>query len=129
MGCPPAFLNNRAQLFQLAFRPQQRAQLCRGIVSIVPVISASSPTRFFVSFLAFLSCTGRQSARSHQHVSRAPTLEFLSSSITRRSYGENPATSRITDRTNLVFVDVMPLRWLGRTAFGIAVVGCPRLEP
>lgn len=57
------------------------------------------------------------------------TLEFLNSSMTRRSYAENPATSLITDRTNLVLVDCTPLRWLGRTAFGIAVVGCPLLGP
>ena len=51
------------------------------------------------------------------------TLEFLSNSKTRRSYAENPATSRMIDRTNFVFVDVTPLRWLGRTALGMGVVG------
>lgn len=38
------------------------------------------------------------------------TLELRSNSITRRSYGENPETSRIIDRTNLVLVDWIPLR-------------------
>ena len=57
------------------------------------------------------------------------TLEFLNNSITRRSYAENPATSLITDRTNLVLVDCTPLRWLGRVALAIGVVGYPWLGP
>lgn len=59
----------------------------------------------------------------------ARTLEFLNSSITRRSYGEKPATSRTTERTNLVRADWMPLRWLGRTAWAMGVVGWPLLRP
>lgn len=61
--------------------------------------------------------------------SEVRTLEFLNSSITRRSYGEKPATSRTTERTNLVRADWMPLRWLGRTAWAMGVVGWPLLRP
>ena len=57
------------------------------------------------------------------------TFELRSNSITRRSYGENPATSRMTERTNLVRVDEMPLRWEGFTTFGMAVVGWPFFRP
>lgn len=69
------------------------------------------PSRFLVNFRAFLS------------------LEFRSSSITRLSYGENPATSRIIERTNLFLVDWMPFRWLGRDALGREVVGYPLFNP
>ena len=57
------------------------------------------------------------------------TLEFLSNSITRRSYGEKPTTSRTIERTNFVREDWMPLRWLGRTVLGMGVVGWPLLRP
>ena len=57
------------------------------------------------------------------------TFEFLNNSITRRSYAENPATSRTTERTNLVFWDETPLRWLGFATLAIGVVGCPLLRP
>jgi hypothetical protein len=38
------------------------------------------------------------------------TFEFLNNSITRRSYAENPTTSRTVDRTSLVLADRIPLR-------------------
>lgn len=57
------------------------------------------------------------------------TLEFLKSSITRRSYGEKPTTSLTTERTNFVFWDWIPLRCEGLTVFGMAVVGWPWLGP
>ena len=38
------------------------------------------------------------------------TFEFLNNSITRRSYAENPATSRTIERTSLVLADKIPLR-------------------
>ena len=57
------------------------------------------------------------------------TLEFLNNSRTRRSYGEKPTTSRITERTNLLRVDRVPLRWLGRTVLAMGVVGWPLLRP
>jgi hypothetical protein len=60
---------------------------------------------------------------------RARTFELRRSSITRRSYGEKPATSRMTERTNVVFALATPLRWLGRTACAIAVVGWPLFRP
>jgi hypothetical protein len=73
---------------------------CTELVTISVVLSVSNSsslawpftagyktrlTLFLVSFLAFLS------------------LEFLRSSITRFSYGENPATSRMMDLTNVFF--------------------------
>jgi hypothetical protein len=63
------------------------------------------------------------------HHDRARTFELRRSSITRRSYGEKPATSRMTERTNVVFALATPLRWLGRTACAIAVVGWPLFRP
>ena len=68
-------------------------------------------TLFFVSFLARLS------------------FEFLINSITRFSYGAKPATSRMTERTNFVLFDWIPLRCEGLTVLGMAVVGCPLLRP
>ena len=67
---------------------------------------------------------GKQATERHER-----TFEFLNSSITRRSYGENPATSRTTERTNFVRADWMPLRWLGRTVFSMGVVAWPLLRP
>jgi len=50
------------------------------------------------------------------------TLEFLSNSRTRLSYGANPTTSLTTDLTNWVFLDNLPFRWLGLIVLGMAVV-------
>ena len=90
-------------------------------------------TRFFVSLRAFLSYRkGRMAGLSpgtRRRKYSIRTFEFLSSSITRRSYGEKPATSRTTERTNLVREDWMPLRWLGLTVLGMEVVGRPVLRP
>lgn len=54
---------------------------------------------------------------------------FLNNSITRLSYGANPATSLTTLLTNFVFDDWMPLRWLGLTVFAITVVDRPIFMP
>jgi hypothetical protein len=59
----------------------------------------------------------------------ARTFELRSNSITRRSYGEKPATSRMIERTKLVFALAIPLRWLGRDTFAMAVVGWPLVRP
>ena len=68
-------------------------------------------TRFLVSFLARLS------------------FELRSNSITRRSYGANPTTSRTIERTNLVRVDWTPFLCEGFTTLGMAVVGWPLFRP
>lgn len=85
--------------------------------------SINAPSSLSTSLLSYpvILCKNRACVP----IKTGRTLEFRNNSITRRSYAENPATSRITDRTNLVFVDWTPLRSLGRGAFGIGVVGCP----
>jgi hypothetical protein len=84
-------------------RELARLFVLRGCVSLVPAAPAMSD--------------------------RARTFELRRSSITRRSYGEKPATSRMTERTNVVFALATPFRWLGRTACAIAVVGWPLFRP
>lgn len=68
-------------------------------------------TLFLVNFLALLS------------------FEFLNNSMTLLSYGENPATSLMTDRTNCVFWEETPLRVDGRAGRSRGVVGWPLLAP
>ena len=57
------------------------------------------------------------------------SFEFLNNSMTRRSYGANPTTSRTIERTNLVRVDWTPFLCEGLTDFGISVVVWPLLMP
>lgn len=83
----------------------------------------------FPCFLILQFAVADKGQHRHMGFMCARTFEFLNNSITRRSYAEKPATSRTIDRTSLVFADRMPLRWLGRAAFSIGVVGWPCLRP
>ena len=143
-----ALLDNRAQLLELPLRAQERAQLSCLLVIRVPAHGRRPDVRASWSACA-PSCPGN--AVSHpRHCSadtrafRVPeralapwlacrrgqrTFELRSSSITRRSYGAKPATSRTTERTNLVLVDETPLRCDGFGVCSIAVVGWPLLRP
>ena len=110
-----------ASLCRLGLQPHRRTQR-----------QALPPLDWPVCQLRQLLCTDAQALACKPQCPQqmaGQTLEFLNNSITRLSYAENPATSRITDRTNLVLVDCTPLRWLGRTDFGISVVGYPFFRP
>lgn len=128
VACPPALLNDRAELLQLALRAQERTELkCSILVVCTQSILANATyplLRQLPRLLVLESMANNASAaRVRARETKLRTLEFLNSSITRRSYGEKPATSRTIERTNLVRADWTPFRWLGRTVFGMAVVG------
>ena len=134
-GLTTLLLDDVGKLLDLALRSEECAEL--GSVKFQDgdglTIESPNPRRsekrkltlFLVSFLAFLS------------------FEFLSNSMTRFSYGENPATSRMTDLTKVFFSlrvsrrqeesvdthDLTPFLWDGLTALGMTVVGWPRLRP
>lgn len=133
---PPALLDDGAQLLELSLRAEERAQLQKSDIPVNPVsiALAKDDTHPLLRELPCLLVLDIQICRRSTPAddiakSGVRTLEFLNSSITRRSYGEKPATSRTTERTNLVRADWMPLRWLGRTAWAMGVVGWPLLRP
>ena len=76
-----ALLDNRAELLELALGAQKRAETL---------------LRELARLLVLYKVLGKY----HGGRSATRTLEFLNNSITRLSYGENPATSRMTERTN-----------------------------